>query len=392
MMRAGAPTAGRAGALLGALLLGVGVTAASAQQEGRARGWLGVGVQELMECRLYGADEDRCWKRLVVTRVVVDGPADRAGVQPGDTLVALDGARLDRGLADPAFAALRPGAVVRMEVSRAGRRTTLRVVPAGRPTGTVAVRVPTPRGETRVIELAGAAPPAVVRPRPGEGGIVIRGEAGGVYRIQPQVEVRAESSEGAAAVLPLEPGRAAEATRRSREALERRLREAAAGGDVVSPEQSRWVHLDPGPELRTLQDSVFRAARARLDSLRRVLGGNEERLRALVDEVRLRRPAPLVWASGFGRSVAGAEFEPLGPELAEFFQGAEDGLLCLRVVAGTPAHGLGLRPGDVVVEAAGAPVASLEDLRDAFRRSGGGALEVKWLRKGQPLRGVLRYD
>lgn len=347
--------AGVGGALsLVGLLSSAGLTA---QEPGEAaRGWLGVGLQEVVECRAERGVREGCSelaKRLVVGRLVVDGPAERAGVQLGDTLLALDGRPLGEGLAAPAFAGLRPAVAAELQVGREGGRRTLRVVPAERPAGPVAIRVPT-AGGTRVMRTGVGRPPA---PRAGArplAPLVLRVREGGVYQLHPQVE-------------------------------------------VVALGEGRYVSLDPGPELGALQDSIFRSARRRLDSLRRtfpgleeMLAGNEARLRDVLGgrtgEAGLPR---LALAAGFGRSVAGAEFEPLNPELAEFFEGAEEGLLCLRVVSGTPAERVGLRPGDVVVAAAGRPVAGVEELRAALRRAGARPLELRWIRKGRPMEGLL---
>lgn len=382
---------GHRSAAAGALLLTLAVTGpAPAQERPGSRGWLGVGVQELLECRVDISERERCRKRLVVTQVVVDGPADRAGVRAGDTLVALGGDRLDRGLEAAAFAALRPGAPVRVEVGRRDGRTALRVVPGERPTGPLAVRGPGGPGAPRSLgrPLAPTATPPT-EPPPARGRIVIRGEAGGLYRIEPSVEIRLEGADGVALQGPSEE--LAEAAPSTREELERALRETVRSGTFASPEVTPWVRLELGPELRARQDSVFRVARLHLDSLQRALRGNEDRHREFLERRRAAVPGQLAWVAGFGRGVAGAEFEPLSPELAEFFQGTEDGLLCLRVVSDTPADRLGLRPGDVVVEVAGRPVAGLDELRDAFRHPSARAISVKWIRKGQPMEGVLRY-
>lgn len=332
-----------------------------------SRGWLGIGVQELVECRADRGTRGRCAelrKRLVVSRIVVGGPADRAGLQLGDTLLALAGRRLDSGLAAPTFASLRPALPVEVRVGREGGARTLTVVPDRRPTGRVTIRVATPAGPEDVRASLAPAPPRTDGPSPGVP-LVLRAREGGVYQLHPRIAIVVRESEG----------------------------------------DGRYVSLEPGPELRALQDSVFRSARRRLDSLRRAFAGFEERLadRAARRADRAARPAgvigrmpaveaplpPLVWNAGFGRSVAGAEFEPLSRELAAFFEGAEEGLLCLRVVSGTPADRLGLRPGDVVVEAGGRPVSGIEDLRAAFRRAGGRPLGVRWIRKGRPMEGAL---
>lgn len=341
------------------------LVAGLAAQEPPARGWLGVGVQEVMECRVRSAEPDRCAKKLIVTQVVVDGPADEAGVQVGDTLLALDGERLDRGLAEAAFAGLRPGTPARLEVGRWSGRVAVRAVPAPRPTGSVAVRVAVGPGATRVVRRPTVGPvPSPETVEPGRRLLILRGDADGVYQVQLRdAEVEAAPEPG---LTPL----------------------------YMAREGGRYVRLDPGPQLRALQDSVFRAARLRLDSIQRTLAGDEERYAALVEGVRIEAPDGFGFDFGFrlglGRSVAGAEFETLSPELAEFFDGADEGLLCLRVLSDTPAARLGLRPGDVVVEVAGRPVSRVDELRAALGRAAPRPIEVRWVRKGETMRGVLR--
>lgn len=90
-----------------------------------------------------------------------------------------------------------------------------------------------------------------------------------------------------------------------------------------------------------------------------------------------------------GNRIAGAELQPLNPELAAFFDGVERGLLVLQVLSATPASELGLRPGDVIVEAAGRPVASLAGFRRALMEQA--APEVRWVRRGRPMADTLRH-
>jgi serine protease Do len=90
------------------------------------------------------------------------------------------------------------------------------------------------------------------------------------------------------------------------------------------------------------------------------------------------------------RRVGGAEFRELSGDLAEYFDGADEGLLVLRVLRDTPAERMGLKDGDVVVEAGGTKCSTIIILRDAIARSGpGGSVEVKWVRKGQTHTGNL---
>ncbi|MFQ5679145.1 MAG: PDZ domain-containing protein [Gemmatimonadota bacterium] len=345
-----------------------------------ARAWLGVGLQEVMECRLPGGRQEACRRMLVVSQVVVDGPADRAGVQAGDTLVSLNGRRLAPRVSDAAFAALAPGEPVRLTVGRDDRRVTLRVVPGPRPQGryTIHARL---EGGTTVVRTVDR-PAETVVSGDGRRPLVIRGEPGGIYYVRPATGAERERK----GVVSGEVGEVAVA----RALIPRRLevRARLAGPDSTS---FTWVLLEPGPALQAVQESVFRAARVRLDSLRHYLSRNQEQYRRLVGRLRLPRGGEWGWFGTPGRSVAGAEFEPLSPELAESFTGVDEGLLVLRVAAGTPAARLGLRPGDVVDEVAGERVISLEELRGAFvGAEPGEPTSVRWVRGGRRLQGVLR--
>jgi len=61
-------------------------------------------------------------------------------------------------------------------------------------------------------------------------------------------------------------------------------------------------------------------------------------------------------------ALAGAQVTSLNPGLASYF-GVDSGVLVLRVLPQTPAANAGLREGDVIVEAAGAPVTDVMELR-----------------------------
>jgi Do/DeqQ family serine protease len=105
-----------------------------------SRGWIGVEVQEITPAaaesfRLQGT------RGALIAGVLRGGPADKAGMKPGDVLVEVEG----RPVADPTsmlnlVAALAPGNTARMKVKRAGKDLDASVTVGRRPK-------PQPRGE-----------------------------------------------------------------------------------------------------------------------------------------------------------------------------------------------------------------------------------------------------
>jgi len=85
-------------------------------------GWLGIGVS-CSRCSLTASDDGaaRQWtfsEPPTVFTVDQDGPADRAGLRTGDTLVAIDGVPLTSSRGGAAFANIRPGQAVRLTYRR----------------------------------------------------------------------------------------------------------------------------------------------------------------------------------------------------------------------------------------------------------------------------------
>jgi serine protease Do len=91
------------------------------------RGWLGAAVQPLDQelAQTFGLDEAR---GAVVSDVAPGSPAQRAGLQPGDIVLSVDGRPVEdaRALSD-AIAALQPGTKVQVRVRRQGADRTLPV-------------------------------------------------------------------------------------------------------------------------------------------------------------------------------------------------------------------------------------------------------------------------
>ena len=103
-------------------------------QHGRpVRGWLGVEAQAITPqiARALELDDTR---GVVVVGVVRDGPAHRAGLQPGDVIVAIDGEKITEARqALLAISSRKPGNRVKLEVLRNGKSVTLEATAIERP-------------------------------------------------------------------------------------------------------------------------------------------------------------------------------------------------------------------------------------------------------------------
>lgn len=86
-----------------------------------------------------------------------------------------------------------------------------------------------------------------------------------------------------------------------------------------------------------------------------------------------------------GRGRIGIEVQSMTAELREFFSApAEHGLLIVRVESGRPAHQADLRVGDVVIAAAGDPLARPHDLVAIVARAAAATpIELTIVREGK---------
>ena len=93
------------------------------------RGWLGVSVQDLP-----GNRGPRSNAGVSIANIDRTGPAARAGLKPGDVVVAVDGTRVDtaQGLIK-AVAATPPGNAVKLTVRRGGQNVDIPVTVGRRP-------------------------------------------------------------------------------------------------------------------------------------------------------------------------------------------------------------------------------------------------------------------
>ena len=405
---------------------------AAAGQTAPEDGWLGVGLISFSEClEGPGAPQDECRHTLVVGGLVHGGPADRAGLEPGDTLVAVDGTALADGLEDGTFRRMSPGDSVSLLVGRADGRVEVDVVPTARPDSLAIVRYhgSGSRAATRARYLLAIPEPPVLdslrREAAREADFSLRTRVSVVpaerFReiplgpeagLDPAARARERLAEMRARAREFQR-RAFRQTRELRREMADEMAGASGAEGLDEEEWKRWVSEELQPRLQVIYDSVLAEARDRMDSLRSVypsMGARAaEAMDSLYPEVapgsleRARPPAPPRVSRADrpelppspeelgmpGNRIAGAELQPLNPGLAEFFGGTERGLVVLQVLSGTPAHRLGLRPGDVIVEAGGRRVSGPEGLRHALMEHS--PVEIRWLRRGQPLVDTLRH-
>lgn len=331
--------------------------AAQEEGEGERPGWIGVGIQESLDCgarEMEGETPEAvplirardCRGVLVAEAVFEDAPAARAGMRPGDTLIAVSGQPLSERRGARALGALRPGEPVEVLVGRQGGRVSLEITPEPRPPERGPAPVLAPGSPSIFVDPASPARPERARPAVGSG---------------PRIRLHLEDGDISGTLKVDEAGHVY---------LER------APHELV---RIKGVELPP-PKVRALRESALAEARERLREVREVL-----RARAAG------APGPS-WGEESERvRMLGAEFLALTPELSGNLRGVEAGLLAVRVVPGTPAARMGLRPGDVVVEAGGEAVSGAADLRAPFvEATRGDSVVVRWVRRGERMRGALQ--
>lgn len=331
-----------------------------------------------------------CSRPPVVMSVVENGPADRAGVRQQDTLVALNGTPLSTPDGRRALQSLESGTSVRLSVGGPDGRREVIVVPEIREPAQVMSfewRSPDAEGvqeKIRMFRFPTDSEDWELRTRldslAGEGSdktfVMFGPDSDGQLRLEivgtDSINLRSWGNE--------------------------ETEQAVTTGYVV---ESRVL----AKRLEEVRDRTLRIARVQLDSLVRLQSSGVEVMIApspspdgarwvpADDESnRYRHTSPLPGFESLltsNRRVAGAEFLELTPDLAEYFVGVQEGLLVLRVIPRTPASQLGLRDGDVVIEADGDPVRSIATFRTRIVSSEGEGVTVKWIRKGIESEGHL---
>ncbi|HEX7055119.1 MAG TPA: DegQ family serine endoprotease [Burkholderiales bacterium] len=114
------------------------------------RGRVGVGIQEVSAslARSFGLDRPR---GALVSTVESGGPADKAGLKPGDVILSFNGKPVERSSElPPMVAATKPGTKAQMEIWRGGKKQTLGIVVGELENEQVAAAKPQKGGDSKL--------------------------------------------------------------------------------------------------------------------------------------------------------------------------------------------------------------------------------------------------
>lgn len=335
------------------------------------RGWLGFSYR----VNVVREDGRVVERPIVITEVVEESPAERAGLRAGDTLVSINDMRVTSDLMNSLVQTLEPGDEVRVRVSRDGRERTLAIVAAERPEEYAIRRLP---DEDVFIDIN----PDEIRDRIriylDSARVVLDSVKIPHLRIERTPEgMYMYTDTGRVLVMP-------------RDSLWRRnFRNMYVWSDSL---QNMFQYRFPRDSMRFKFDSAF----VRVMPDMRALAWSTDSLRARFDSLRwsgawITGNDPNVWLATPGRgitivgsrAIAGAELTELNPSLGEYF-GTEEGVLVVRVPDDTPAAEAGLLAGDVIVAVNGAAVDDVSSLRRRISRvQPGDPIRLEVVRKNQ---------
>ncbi|MFN8588536.1 MAG: PDZ domain-containing protein [Candidatus Eisenbacteria bacterium] len=310
-----------------------------------ARAWLGVITQEVTtELRdgldLRGADG------VLVSRVMPDSPASRAGLRKGDVIVSFGG----RNVASPdrlveLVGDAHDGDSVPLIVVRDGERRTLSARLGSRPDDLAAPSVPGDDDDDEAYEVPAPpdAPDAPEAPR------APRAPRHRIEIVHPDSDA------------PEAP----EAPRSPRAPGKPKVRTFTWNGEGEMPEGMRDMlgdlHIEGLEGLQGMQG---------LEGLHEMHGtgpGGKKHVQVFVNG---------------GRGRLGVRVESLNDDMASALgMSGGKGVLVIEVLGGTPAEKAGLRSGDVITTVEGKPVYDADDLVSALRDEEG-VVSLSVTRKG----------
>lgn len=380
----------RRGTIMVLLVLPAGVADAPAAAQWTAwaepshPAWLGVSYDVHWVAR-----EGGCQPRVVVETVVSGAPADRAGLRPGDAIVALNGESVGSLRLELLSSRLSSGDSVRLRLARGGEVREVVAVADRRPP-----RPPTGLTLRRAGGFSASDAPIV--------------RLVGDTLVARNLDM-AKSGRARGYWVAHDDGRAdyRRLGRFSGDPMDRRV------ADLMACAASTRAMAPASPAILVDRRSV----QARADSLRVVMAQRALTREAPEGNVRIQRlrqaeSAPLppgvreppepgvsVFTYHVGdhliageRGVAGAEITALEPELAEYFRGARQGLLVLRVAPGSPAERAGLRPGDVITSGGGRSLDTVGEFRLLLALPDPSPIELRVVRQGRTRTFTIRRE
>lgn len=348
-----------------------GQTQEGSRRAARPQGWIGITIDlDLQQPWQAGAPAPA--PSIVIAEVFDGSPADRAGLQVGDTIVRINQRPVSEDEIARLQSSLEPGNNVRFQFRRGGRIRSVSVRAAARPPDDVLQMALSPQIRLQVQSAQAVLLEQLDTAR--RLGLLAAGggEEGGrtLFMFRTPDDSVVLSFPGGPGMAPLPGGDAFDRTwtvsvRPRSSSFEGIVSGQAPAGSAV--QQARR----PGPEVAARQ--------AALEAMRVEAGPT--RALARVDEHR--RPlAPYI----LGKDViAGATLAPMNPELADYF-GVSRGLLVVDVVDDTPAADAGVMSGDVVVSSGQRGVSTVDELRAVFASARGArSVPLTLIRKGRRL-------
>jgi hypothetical protein len=373
-------------ALAGALALALGgfafPTAAHGQEGAQGRvvrvarpqGWIGVTL-DLQHAWRPGAPAAP--PTMVITQVYDGSPADRVGLQAGDTILRINRRPVSEEAIEQLQASLEPGTAVVFQFRRDGRIRTVAARAESRPADEELESLP-PQVRVRV-ESAQA---ELLQHLDSVARFGLFGEGSGprtLFVFGAQGDSLVMSFQGPAGTTRFPSGAAFDRTW------------TVAAGPAPAPFEGVVARRTPQVQVYTTQQRPRPGAEAlRQAELEIVRAGMAQAERALTELEQHRRPlAPYILGQDV---IAGAKLAPLNPDLAQYF-GVSRGLLVVSVVDDTPAADAGVLSGDVIIASGSRALSTVEELRSIFFASsrGGASLPITLIRKGRTLQLALPH-
>jgi membrane-associated protease RseP (regulator of RpoE activity) len=359
-----------------ALVLAAGVSLApwpgAAQQAQQARGivrvvrpqgWIGLTVDFDLQTA-WQSGTRMPTPAVVISEVFDGGPADRAGLQPGDTILRINQRPATEDAILRLQSTLEPGDRVSFQLRRGGRIRSVPVQAGSRPaddelaTLPPQIRVQVESAQAALLQQLDSA---------ARFGMLAAGEGRTLFLLRTPDDSLVVSFPASGTPDPLQRGDAFDRTW----TVAVRPSPAPFEGVVARVRSAQTGPVRPAAE-----------ATARQADLELVRAGVEEAARALAEIQAHRRPlAPYILGDDM---IAGAKLAPLNPDLAEYF-GVRRGLLVVSVVDDTPAADAGVLSGDVIVSSAQRSFRTVEELRAVFASGRSDAVPLTLIRKGRRL-------